>query len=65
MLAQALPGLFGNTDVLDLDGQLLVELEEYAGEERRVENEQAARRSRSDGAAPTRRRRGPLGLSPR
>jgi sRNA-binding protein len=42
-LAKRLPGLWSGTDVLDLDGQLLAELEVYAAEEARVSNEEAQR----------------------
>jgi hypothetical protein len=42
-LARKLPGLWSGTDLLDLPGQLLVELETYAAEENRVANEEHSR----------------------
>ena len=42
-LAKRLPGLFSGTDLLEGDGQLLVELTVYAEEEARVSNEEAER----------------------
>lgn len=49
-LAKQLPGLWSSTDLLAVDGQLLVELTVYADEENRVANEQRERQARDSGA---------------
>ena len=45
-LAKRLPGLWGTTDLLDGDGQLLAELMVYAAEEGRAANERVRREER-------------------
>lgn len=59
-LAKQLPGLFSGTDLLDADGQLLVELELYAAEENRANAERMARDQ-----ARERRAQGPGGVMSR
>jgi hypothetical protein len=59
-LSKRLPGLWSGTDLLNGDGQLLVELRAYADEEGRVANEQAEQQAR-DTARLERRRSGRSG----